>query len=84
MVLFSMRGIKIAKQKCLTASKNSAKLRNYRKMNRDNYAQAERNWKQGVKQSHALFFFLFPYFALVCVVFSPAFQDQSSNFQAKG
>ena len=34
------------------------KVINYRKLNRDNCAQAERDWKQGVISMDTLFFFL--------------------------
>jgi hypothetical protein len=52
------RNLKWRKIRPLTKGLPYDKVINYRKLNRDNCAQAERDWKQGVILIDALFFFL--------------------------
>ena len=62
------------------------KVINYRKLNRDNCAQAERDWKQGVITMDALFFFLIHSFRVFFVFVAYLYISRSniSENQAKG
>lgn len=54
------------------------KVINYRKLNRDNCAQTERDWKQGVILIDALFFFLIHSFRVFFAFFLYSYRSRSN------